>query len=80
MSSHPLDRDSIKQVCAVLDMAGDSMFLINEREGQIEFCHPAINIDGFGSKSRQFKGWNRSILESEHDLENRVTGQVALGL
>src|SRR6266498_3863642 len=80
MSSHPLDRVAMKQVCAVLDMAGDSMFLINEREGQIEFRHPAVNLDGFGAKARQFKGWHRSILERKHDLEDRVTTQVALGL
>ena len=61
-------------------MAGDSMFLINEIEGQIEFCHPAVSLDGLGAKVRQLKGWDRSILESKHDLEDRVTRHVAPGL
>src|SRR5688572_29766445 len=48
VAGHAFDTVAVEQIGAVLDMAEDSIFVINKRESQIEFCHSAVNFDGFG--------------------------------
>ena len=79
VAEHPPNGRVLKKVGAVVAMTGERALLLFDAESEVEFRGPRFHWNRIQGQPPEGQWLGSSALEGHHDLEQRVTAQVALG-
>jgi hypothetical protein len=80
VGGHAGDRRLLVQVGAVLEVAAEAARRLHHVESQVELREPALDAQRRQRQARHLERAARCVLESKHDLEQRVVREVAVRL
>ena len=75
---HPGNRARLKQINVVHECGRQLLLGVHNLQGQIKVSRLAVPLDRAQGQARQLQRSQRSILQCEHDLKERIAAQVPL--